>query len=72
MRFRVTLTPAEEGGFVAQCVEVPGAISEGDSREEALANISDAIQGILQVRLKEAKEQARKTHADIEVVDVDP
>lgn len=71
MKYTVTLTPAEEGGFVAQCVEVPGAISEGDSKEEAIANISDAISRILDVRLKEAKTNARRTHSSIQVIEVD-
>lgn len=71
MKYTVTLTPAEEGGFVAQCVEVPGAISEGDTKEEALENITDAIGRVLEVRLKEARDQVAKSHALIQVVEVD-
>lgn len=71
MKFTVTLTPADEGGFVVQCVEVPGAISEGGTKEEALANIADAIARVLDVRLEEAKQQARRSHATIQVVEVD-
>lgn len=70
MKYTVTLTPAEEGGFVAQCVEVPGAISEGETKQEAIDNISDAISRILEIRLKEAKDQARKTHSTFQVVEV--
>jgi len=40
----VVLTPDEEdGGFVVECPIIPGCISQGDTREEALANIRDAI-----------------------------
>jgi len=38
----------EEGGYSVQCLELPGAISEGDTREEALRNIREAIQGYLE------------------------
>lgn len=67
MRFTVTLDPAPEGGFTVQCIEIPGAISEGDTREQALANIQDAIASILAVR----RAQARSRHAVVQTVDVD-
>ncbi|HWB02229.1 MAG TPA: type II toxin-antitoxin system HicB family antitoxin [Verrucomicrobiales bacterium] len=44
-----TLIPCEEGGFTAICNEVSGAISEGETKEEAIANLADAIQAILEV-----------------------
>lgn len=44
----VTLIPAEEGGFTVQCVELPAAISQGDTRDEALVNIREAIELILE------------------------
>ena len=37
-----------EGGYSAQCVELLGAISQGDTRKEALANIKEAIEGYLE------------------------
>ena len=43
MKFRVVLEPSEEGGFTAVVPVLPGCISEGDTREEALANIREAI-----------------------------
>jgi len=67
MRFTVSLVPSEEGGFTAQCVEVPGAISEGDTVEEALGNIEDAIAEVLAARRAEAE----RLHARFETVDVD-
>jgi predicted RNase H-like HicB family nuclease len=49
MRFTVVLTPDEEdGGFVAECPAIPGCISEGDTVEEALTNIKEAIEGCLE------------------------
>jgi len=40
----------EDGWFVVQCVELPGAISQGRTREEALANIKEAIELLLEHR----------------------
>ena len=47
MRYTVVLEPQEEGGFTVLCVEIPGAISQGETREEALANIREAIELVL-------------------------
>ena len=38
----------ERGGYSVRCVELPGAISEGRTRKEALENIREAIQGYLE------------------------
>lgn len=49
MKFTVLLTPDEEdGGYVAECPAIPGCVSEGDTVEEALANIKEAIEGCLE------------------------
>lgn len=44
MKFKVVLEPAEEGGYVVYVPSLPGCISEGDSKEEALENIKEAIE----------------------------
>jgi len=43
MKLRVVLEPSDEGGFTAVVPALPGCISEGDTRDEALANIEEAI-----------------------------
>ena len=43
MTLRVVLEPSEEGGLTVTVLALPGCISEGDTREEALANIRAAI-----------------------------
>jgi predicted RNase H-like HicB family nuclease len=43
-RFRVILEPNELGGYTAMVPLLPGCISEGDTREETLANIKEAIE----------------------------
>jgi predicted RNase H-like HicB family nuclease len=47
MKFRVLIEPDEDGVFVAECPVLPGCVSQGKTREEAVANIRDAIQGYL-------------------------
>ncbi len=47
MKFRVIIEPDEEGVFVAECPSLPGCISQGQTREEAVTNIKDAIAGYL-------------------------
>jgi len=49
--FTVVLEPAEEGGFVVKCLELPVA-SQGETREEAVANIKEAIEGYLEVKVE--------------------
>ena len=53
MKYTVVLEPQEEGGLTVQCVEIPGAISQGETREEALANIKEAIELVLEVQREE-------------------
>jgi predicted RNase H-like HicB family nuclease/predicted RNA binding protein YcfA (HicA-like mRNA interferase family) len=48
-KFTVFLEPAEEGGFIVKCVELPVA-TQGETREEALKNIKEAIEGYLEVK----------------------
>jgi len=44
MRFQVVLEPSDEGGYTVYVPSLPGCISEGDTIEEALANIREAIE----------------------------
>jgi predicted RNase H-like HicB family nuclease len=43
MKVKVVLEPSEESGFTAYVPSLPGCISEGESEEDALANIQEAI-----------------------------
>jgi predicted RNase H-like HicB family nuclease len=50
MQYPVILTAEHEaGGFVAECPAIPGCVSEGDTVEQALANIREAIEACLAV-----------------------
>lgn len=44
MKLKVILEPSDEGGYTVYVPSLPGCVSEGDTREEALANIRDAIE----------------------------
>ena len=44
MKLRIVLEPSEEGGYTVTVPALPGCISEGDTKEEALANIREAIE----------------------------
>ena len=50
-KYTVFLQNAEEGGFVVKCLELPVA-TQGETREEALKNIKEAIEGYLEVKTK--------------------
>ena len=58
LRFTVILEPAEEGGFIAKCVELPVA-SQGETRDEALGNAKEAIEGYLEVKAEQLKQRTR-------------
>ncbi len=49
MKIQAVIHPAEEGGYWAEVPGLPGCITEGDSMEEVLANLKDAIEGWLAV-----------------------
>lgn len=44
MNLHVVLEPSDEGGYTATVPALPGCISEGSTREEALGNIQEAIE----------------------------
>ncbi len=51
MKLIVTLERDETGMIVAECPSIPGCISQGQTEDEALANISEAIQACVEARL---------------------
>lgn len=50
MRFNVTIDRDEDGVWVSECPSIPGCVSQGQTREEALDIIREAIQLCLEVR----------------------
>ena len=50
MKYLITLDRDEDGVWVVECPSIPGCVSQGVTRDEALENIQDAIKGCLEVR----------------------
>jgi len=44
---QIIIYPGEDGYWVAECPSLPGCISQGKTKEEAVANIKEAIQGYI-------------------------
>ena len=44
---QVLIFPGEDGYWVAECPSLPGCISQGKTRDEAISNIKEAIQGYI-------------------------
>ena len=49
------LTPDETGGYVAEVLELPGCVSEGDTAEQAVENLEDAMRGYLEVAIEDGR-----------------
>ena len=63
MKFTVILEPEEDGGYSVICPAIPGCASQGDSLEEALDNIREAISLCLEVREEEQMPPPAETPA---------
>jgi predicted RNase H-like HicB family nuclease len=50
MIFNVTIDRDEDGVWVVECPSIPGCVSQGSTKQEALVNIKDAISECLRVR----------------------
>jgi len=67
MKFNVTLDRDEDGIWIVECPSIPGCVSQGKTRQQALENIKDAISACLQVRAERGMPLTVETH-QIEVV----
>ncbi|MBE34706.1 MAG: HicB family protein [Opitutaceae bacterium] len=50
MKFTVTIDRDETGAWVAECPAIPGCVSQGETKSEAMKNIEEAIELCLEVR----------------------
>jgi predicted RNase H-like HicB family nuclease len=70
LRYTVILEEGREGGFVAICPALPGCVTQGDSRQEALGNIREAVEAYIEALLEDGLpvpvEEGRET-VEIEV-----
>lgn len=69
MTHRIILFQDEDGVYVAECLDLPGCISQGSTRKDAMKNIKDAIKGYLE-SLKKHREKA-PVRKNVRVLKVD-
>ena len=50
---KILIKPGESGFWIAECPSLPGCISQGHSKDEAIQNIKEAIQGHIEVLKQE-------------------
>lgn len=67
LKFNVTLDRDEDGMWIVECPSIPGCVSQGQTQEEALANIEDAIRLCLEVRSERGLPLTRETR-QVEVI----
>jgi predicted RNase H-like HicB family nuclease len=58
LRYIAVPDPAEEGRFVIKCLEL-SVTTEGGTKEEALANLKEAIEGYLEVKAERLRERSK-------------
>ena len=68
MKYRILLEQDEDGFFVAECPSLPGCISQGQTRKEAIDNIQDAIKGYLESLKK--RDEPIPPSIDEEIIEV--
>jgi predicted RNase H-like HicB family nuclease len=67
MKIKVVVHEAEEGGYWAEVPAIPGCASQGDTYEELLKNVQEAIEGCLSVDVDPAKNTDKDTVIEIAV-----
>ena len=55
----------EDDGYIAKCLDIPGCVSQGDSKAEALANVNEAIRMCLDVIREDAGSETPSNEAEI-------
>lgn len=56
LRYTAVFEPCEEGGFTVTVPKLPGLVTEGDTFEEAVRNVKDAIKGYVMVLNEDGEE----------------
>lgn len=67
MKIKVVVHEAEEGGFWAEVPAIPGCATEGDTMDELLRNLHEAIEGCLAVDVVEPKPGGKQHVLEIAV-----
>jgi predicted RNase H-like HicB family nuclease len=67
MKLKIVVHEAEEGGFWAEVPAIPGCCTQGETFEELLENLYEAIEGCLQVDLSTVRTGERDRIVEIAV-----
>jgi predicted RNase H-like HicB family nuclease len=67
VKFIVTLDDGEDGYIVASCPALPGCHSQGETREEAIANIKEAIEGYIESMREQGEAVPTQEVEEVEV-----
>ena len=67
MKIKAIVHDAEEGGFWAEVPAIPGCATEGDTMDELLRNLHEAIEGCLSVDIAEPKRGGKQRILEIAV-----
>jgi predicted RNase H-like HicB family nuclease len=70
MRAKIALYTDEDGIWVAECLSMPGCVTQGDTRGKALENIREAMQGWLEAMAEEDPDISEHL-PDIEICEID-
>lgn len=62
MKFTITLDRDEDGMWVVECPSIPGCVSQGKTKDEALKNIEEAVAVCLEVRAEQGLPLTIETH----------
>ena len=68
MKFRVVIHEAEEGGYWAEVLSLPGCFSQGKTKEEVMENVKEAIEAYLE---SVEKENLKSINKKFSIVSVD-
>lgn len=67
MKIKAIVHEAEEGGFWAEVPAIPGCVSQGETMDELIANLREAIEGCLAVEVVEPRSDSRERVLEIAI-----
>ncbi len=67
MKIKVVVHDAEEGGFWAEVPAIPGCATQGETMDELLRNLQEAVEGCLSIDVAESKPDAKKRIVEIAI-----
>jgi predicted RNase H-like HicB family nuclease len=67
MKIKIVVHEAEEGGFWAEVPAIPGCTSQGETMDELLRNVQEAIEGCLSIDIAEPKTDPKRRVLEIAV-----